>query len=231
MSHSKRHFSSKSKWKGFITMECKLTVQDIIGVFGEVSLLMDENKDYLCELDGAIGDGDIGLTMSRGFQSIKEYADSEEFGDIGSLLLQSGMTLADSAPSTMGTLFASGFIKAGKVAKGKTELYLEDLRDVLKEIEVGIMDRGKAKVGDKTILDALSPATISLEQSITNNEKMNEAIEKAYHAAVKGMNDTANMQSQHGRAGRYLEKSIGKIDPGATVGALFYKGIYEYISK
>lgn len=217
--------------EGVNVMEYKLTVRDIIGIFGEVSLIMDENKDYLCELDGAIGDGDIGLTMSRGFQSIKEYADNEEFGDVGSLLLRSGMTLADSAPSTMGTLFASGFIKAGKASKGKTELNLEDFRDVLKEIEVGIMDRGKAKVGDKTILDSLSPATISLGQSINNNERMNEAIEKAYNAAVKGMNNTVNMQSQHGRAGRYLEKSIGKVDPGATVGALFYKGIYEYISK
>ncbi len=212
-------------------MERELTIKDIIGIFGDVSLIMDENKDYLCELDGAIGDGDIGLTMSRGFRSIKEYADNEEFVDVGSLLLRSGMTLADSAPSTMGTLFASGFIKAGKALKGKTELNLEGFRDMLKEIEVGIMDRGKAKVGDKTILDSLSPATISLEQSINNKERMNEAIEKAYNAAVKGMNDTVNMQSQHGRAGRYLEQSIGKIDPGATVGALFYKGIYEYISK
>lgn len=212
-------------------MKDKLTIQDIIGIFSEISLIIDENKDYLCELDGAIGDGDIGLTMSRGFQSVKDYMADEEFAEVGSLLFRSGMRFAESAPSTMGTLLASGLIKAGKASKGKKELNLQDFYEVLKEIEVGIMERGNAKVGDKTILDSLSPATASLEYSINNNVAMNEAFENAYKAAVKGMNDTVNMQSKHGRAGRYLEKSIGKIDPGATVGALFYKGIHEYVNK
>ncbi|MEI3598656.1 MULTISPECIES: dihydroxyacetone kinase subunit DhaL [unclassified Oceanobacillus] len=212
-------------------MNDKLTIQDIIGIFSKISMIIDENKDYLCELDGAIGDGDIGLTMSRGFHSIRELTTEEEFTEVGSLLFRCGMKFVESAPSTMGTLFASGLIKAGKATKGKSELNLQDFYHVLKEIELGIMERGNANIGDKTILDSLLSATNSLEQSIDNNENMNMAIEKAYHAAVKGMNDTVNLQAKHGRAGRYLEKSIGKVDPGATVGALFYKGIHEYINK
>lgn len=212
-------------------MKNKLTIQDIVGMFGEISSIMEENRDYLCELDGAIGDGDIGLTMSRGFKTIKEYMAENKFDEIGSLLLQSGIKFAESAPSTMGTLMASGLMKAGMAAKGKTELDLKDFYEVLKGMESGIMDRGRANAGDKTVLDSLIPATSSLEQSITENDRLPVAIEKAYHAAVKGMNDTKDMQAKHGRAGRYLEKSIGKIDPGATVGALFYQGMHQYMES
>lgn len=207
-----------------------LKIQDMVGIFNEISDIMEENKDYLCELDGAIGDGDIGLTMSRGFRSIKEMLAVEKFEDIGSLLLKSGMVMANSSPSTMGTLIASGFLKAAKTAKGKEELSLSDFFTVLQAIEQGIMDRGNAKIGDKTILDALHPSTSALKTAIENNENFNQAIENAYLAAKQGMNDTINLQSKHGRAGRYLDKSIGKQDPGATVGALFYEGIHNYIN-
>lgn len=209
----------------------QLTIQDIVGMFNEISDIMEENKEYLCELDGAIGDGDIGLTMSRGFRSIQELLAMEQFVDIGTLLLKCGMEMANSSPSTMGTLIASGFLKAAKIAKGKSELNLSEFCTVLQEIEQGISDRGRANVGDKTILDSLNPATKAMEVAIENNESFNQAIQDAYLAAEKGMKETVNLQAQHGRAGRYLEKSIGKQDPGATVGALFYKGMNNFINK
>lgn len=207
----------------------KIEIIDIKGIFNEISDLMEENKNYLCELDGAIGDGDIGLTMARGFHAIRQMLEEEDFEDIGSLLLKSGMEMSNKSPSTMGTLIASGLLRAAKKTRGKKELDLIEFCELLQEIEEGIIERGNAKVGDKTILDALNPASKALMNAIEENKSVKKAVEDAVLAAEQGMKNTIHLQSEHGRAARYLEKSIGKQDPGATVGALVYKGIYNYL--
>ncbi|ARK30132.1 dihydroxyacetone kinase subunit DhaL [Halalkalibacter krulwichiae] len=210
-------------------MEETLTIDDFKGIFTIISGLMDEKRDYLCQLDGALGDGDIGLTMSKGFRGIKKHLSDFQENDIGVLLMQSGLEMANNAASTMGTLVATALMRAGKVSQGKSECTIADISIAFNAMVEGIKDRGKAQVGDKTILDSLSPAAKAIEEANANGLTLKEAVSNASKAAEKGMSETVYMQSQHGRAGRYLEKSIGHQDPGATVGAYFVKGFEEYI--
>lgn len=140
-----------------------LTVDDVKGILSEISSLMDENKEYLCKLDSALGDGDIGLTMSKGFRAVREELPNITEKDIGLIMIKSAGVMGEKAPSTSGTLMASALLRAGKVSKGKSELTLEDLVELYKAMVTGIMERGKAKLGDKTILDSFIPAVEALE--------------------------------------------------------------------
>ncbi|MBD1381999.1 dihydroxyacetone kinase subunit DhaL [Metabacillus arenae] len=206
-------------------------VQDIKNIFKEISRLMDSNKEFLCQLDGTLGDGDIGITMSKGFSAIKEASLKDKEQDIGSLVFSYGMIMAEKAPSTMGTLLASAFLKAGNQFKGKQQLSFNDFVIFIETMIQGIKERGKAQFGDKTILDSFIPALESLKNSAEKKENILQSIQKAHNSAEKGMKNTINLKSRKGRAARYLEDSIGKQDPGATVGALFFEGILQYVSK
>lgn len=208
-----------------------LLASDIKVIIRIASDVMNENKDWLIELDGAMGDGDLGLTMSTGFSDAADFVENLDETDIGKILMKAGFTIADSVPSTMGTLIASGFMSGGKVVKGKEELGLDEVTQMLKGFVDGIIKRGKAKPGEKTIIDSLYPAYISIQKAKEEGESLEDGISKAYSAAKKGLEDTKKMKSVHGRAAYYGEKSIGKQDPGATVGMLFLSSFDKYINK
>lgn len=208
-----------------------LTFDDIKNTFVEISLVMDENKDFLCKLDGALGDGDIGLTMSSGFSAVKDNFPNIPGVDIGVLLMKSGLVMSEKAPSTMGTLMATALMRGGKAVQGKSELTVEDFLTLIKAMVNGIMERGKASVGDKTILDSIVPAAEAIETAHREGKSLADAVNAAYAAAEQGMKKTIDMQSRVGRAGRYLEQSIGHQDAGATVGALFFKSFVNYVNS
>ncbi|WP_126428603.1 dihydroxyacetone kinase subunit DhaL [Brevibacillus marinus] len=212
-------------------MKETLNLHDVKNILNEISRIMDENKDYLCKLDGALGDGDIGLTMSKGFRAIIENLPNIPDENIGVVLMRSAIVMGETVASTMGTLMASALIRGGKVSQGKTELTVEDLHTVVKAMVQALEERGKAKVGDKTILDAFVPAMDAIEAANKAGKSLKEAINQAYEAAEDGAKRTIEMQSRHGRAARYLERSIGHQDPGATVAALFFKGFSNYINS
>lgn len=212
-------------------MKDTLSIHDIREILIEIGKVMDENKDYLCKLDGALGDGDIGLTMSKGFRAVTENLPNISEENIGVLLMRSALVMGETVASTMGTLMASGLIRGGKFSQGKSELNLEDLLLVIKAMIEGIMARGKCKIGDKTIIDSLVPAADAMEKAYEEGKTIRQALHSAYEAAEKGVQQTINMQSRLGRAGRYLERSIGHQDPGATVGALFFKGFVNYVDS
>jgi dihydroxyacetone kinase-like protein len=209
-------------------MKDTLNVEDITNIFNQIGRIMDEHKDYLCRLDGALGDGDIGLTMSKGFKAINQSLSEISNENIGFIFMRSAATIGETVPSTMGTLLATALLRAGKVSQGKQELTVQDLLFVMQAMVQGISDRGKSKVGDKTILDSMVPAVQAIETAHLNGKSIKEALESACQAAEQGAKRTIDMQSRHGRAGRYLERSIGHQDPGATVGALFFKGFSDY---
>jgi dihydroxyacetone kinase-like protein len=210
-------------------MNNALQANDLKKVFIAIKDLMETNKDYLCELDGALGDGDIGLTVSKGFRAIVEDQEAFDQSDIGLLLKKSGFVLAETVPSTIGTILATALMQAGNALKGKEELGTEELLALFSAMQEGIQKRGKASVGDKTILDSIHPAVQAVKEDAEKGLKLKDAIEHAHLAAQKGANQTIEMQSKHGRAERYFEKSIGHQDPGATVGALFVQGFYDYL--
>src|SRR5699024_7482004 len=192
---------------------------------------MNDNKEYLCQLDGALGDGDIGVTMNTGFTHVNLVLEEEEYEDVSELLIKSGTVMSDKAPSTMGTLLAFGFLNAGKNLKGVKEVNINNLYEFFINIAEEISKRGKADIGDKTILDSLVPGANAIKSEINNDDKpsLTNAIAYAYEESKNGMEKTKNMQSNKGRASRYLEKSIGKQDPGATVAKLIFEEFYNCI--
>ena len=195
---------------------------DVIKILQNLKQLFNDNKDFLVELDGKMGDGDLGLTMSKAFTAAgDELADTEET-DLGKIFMKAGMVMAKAAPSTMGTLMATGFMRGGKAIAGKSELSGPDLADFFQAFVSGIMERGKAKPGEKTIIDALKPAADTLTDSRAENTAT--ALQKALLAAEEGLESTKDMIAQHGRIAYYKEKSKGHEDPGATAGVILVKG-------
>jgi len=207
-----------------------LTVKDVKDIFKEIGTLMEQHKEYLCQLDGALGDGDIGITMNTGFSSVNASLENEDSTDLGELFVTAGTVMSDKAPSTMGTLLAFGFLRVGQTLNGVKHLDGKNIVVLFEGIANEIMLRGKAKVGDKTILDSLVPGLEAFQREIEKDEQnLLAAITIAYETSNKGMEETVHMQSNKGRAARYLENSVGKQDPGATVGKLIFEGFYETI--
>jgi dihydroxyacetone kinase-like protein len=205
-------------------MKESLRKEDVFQILEEISKIMDENKDYLCRLDGALGDGDIGLTMSKGFKAIVSNLPNLADQDIGGIFVQCALLMGETVASTIGTLISAGLLHAGKALSGKNELSKEDLILLFEAMIKGISGRGKAKVGEKTILDSLGPAAQAMALANSQQVSLKEMMNRALEAAENGVKETISMQSKHGRASRYLERSIGLQDPGATVGALMIKG-------
>ncbi len=186
---------------------------------------LQDAKEELIALDGAMGDGDLGLTMCKGFEAVCQEIDILDENDMGKLMMKLGMKMNSVVPSTMGTLISTCFVKAAPKAKGKTELTLEDLAAMGRAAVNGVMQRGGSKIGDKTMLDALHPAVCALEDAAANGKTIAQAQKEAYEAAISGVEKTKILKSVHGRAAYYSEKSIGKQDPGATAVMYIFRGI------
>lgn len=203
--------------------------KELIRMFYYMSLIMSENKDYLIELDSKVGDGDLGLTMSDGFLAAYQVVKDSNETDLGKLLYQAGKTMSMAVPSTMGTLMASGFMQAGKALKGKTDLSLYDIANLFGEYQVGVANRGKAKIGEKTFLDGLDPAVMALKENAAKDLSIKESVEAAVKAAQKGFEDTTTMVAVHGRAATRGEASKELWDPGAAVAVLMMQGLLNSV--
>jgi len=208
-----------------------LNEEDIRAIFLKIKDIMVEKKDLLIGLDGAIGDGDLGLAMSIGFTKVAEALQDFKEKDVGKIFMQAGVILAKNAPSTIGTLIATGFMKGGKVVQGREEIGLTEIFKMMDAFVKEIMIRGKAKPGEKTVLDSLCPAVQAFKLAQEKNKTLKEGLVMAYNAALQGVESTKNMVSQHGRAAYYQKNSVGKQDPGATAGMLIIKAFADYISE
>ncbi len=208
----------------------QLEITNVKELFSLLNRVIAENRDYLIELDGVMGDGDLGLTMSAVFKAADQFLSDFDGSDIGTMVMKTGMEMSRAAPSTMGTLMATGFMRGGKALKGATILELSGMAAFWKAFVQGIMERGKSSPGEKTIVDALYPVSESLEQSAAEGVLLSQAMTAAAAAAEEGMEKTKTMIAQHGRAAYYQEKSEGIQDPGATVGYIVVKTFSDYIN-
>jgi len=199
-----------------------LAKDDILKILQNLKALYNDRKDFLVELDGRMGDGDLGLTMSKGFTAAYDELKDTAETDIGKIFMKAGMQMAKAAPSTMGTLMGTGFMRGGKAVAGKSEISTADLADFFQAFVAGIMERGKAKPGDKTIIDALKPAADTLAQ--LKAQDIRQALPEAIVSAQKGLESTKDMIAKHGRIAYYKEQSKGQEDPGATAGVILLKG-------
>jgi len=193
---------------------------DVTAVLARAAAIMAEQRDALCALDAELGDGDIGLTMSKGFAAAGQAAAGGADRTPSGTLKAAAFALMSAAPSTMGTLIAGGFLAASKAAAGMERVDAPGLAKILRAFADGIAARGKSRRGDKTILDALYPALDALEAAEPGTP-LEATLERMAAAAREGAEATRDMQAKHGRAGRYLEGSVGHVDAGARVGAYF----------
>ena len=194
-------------------------------IITSISDIMTENKDYLVSLDQQNGDGDLGISMSSGYEAIKNYVIASEERDLGKLLMKCSSVFNEAAPSSLGTITAFGFMGMAKALKGKEEATFAECADALDAGLNKIMEKAKSKPGEKTILDALYPAIEVLKNS-DGSDKV-AALKSAAEAAAEGSENTKNMKSVHGRAAYYAEKSIGTLDGGSVVGKLIFEAIYK----
>jgi dihydroxyacetone kinase-like protein len=199
--------------------------QFLVNYLKNVSDIMMKHKEELILMDSIVGDGDLGLTMSDGFAAAYNSIANDENEDLGRLLYMSGRAMATAVPSTMGTLMASGLMQDGKEFKGKTETDLSGLYDLFKAFQDGVQHRGKAKVGEKTFVDGLNGAVISIKESLDSNQTYVELVNNAYDGAVKGYQGTVGMLAVHGRAATRGEASRKLKDPGAYVAVLLMESL------
>ncbi|MCL1811991.1 MAG: dihydroxyacetone kinase subunit L [Treponema sp.] len=208
-------------------MACeKLLLSDIKNIFGLLKEVMVSNKDRLIEIDGIMGDGDLGLTMAAAFGAAADEFPEET--DLGKVFIKAGMVMAKAAPSTMGTLMGTGFMRGGKAVKEKTELGIEEMAQFWRAFVEGMEERGKAKPGDKTIIDSLDPAASVLEKAAAEGKSLKAGFAEALSAAEAGMENTRTMEAQFGRLAYNQEKAKTLIDPGSEVGVLLIKTFADY---
>jgi len=193
-----------------------VTRDEVISWIKAYSQVIEENKEYLTELDSAIGDADHGANMQRGFQSVLAKLPAVEDKDIGTIFKTVGMTLISTVGGAGGPLYGTFFIQAGTKLHEKMELTLADWAAALEAGTSGVVNLGKACVGDKTMIDALTPAVQALNGSSGQELSMSEALKKSAKAAEEGMKGTIPLVARKGRASYLGERSAGHQDPGAT---------------
>jgi dihydroxyacetone kinase-like protein len=207
----------------------KLSLDDAKNLLAALKETMVSNKNRLIELDGVMGDGDLGLTMAGAFGAAADESAASTETDIGKFFTKAGMAMARAAPSTMGTLMGTGFMRGGKAVREKTELFLADMAVFWRAFVDGLEERGKAKPGDKTIIDSLEPAAAALEKAASQGKSLGEGFADARSAAEAGMENTRTMTAQFGRMAYNQEKSKTLIDPGSVAGSLLITSFAEYI--
>lgn len=200
---------------------------DISNILVFINRNIQKNRDLLIELDQKTGDGDLGVSMSKGFDSVTRHVATLKENDIGKVLLSISMIFNENAPSTMGTILSLFLTSAGKSLVGKSEASLCDLAQAFRSGTDKITEKTGSKAGEKTILDALLPAVAALEDH--SSSTFEDAFRCAARAAKDGSASTINMKAVHGRASYYGEASIGNIDGGSVVGSLLFESILGYI--
>jgi len=204
-----------------------LTKQQVVDWLMRCGEVFSRERDFLTQLDTEIGDADHGLNMNRGFNKVVEKLPSVADKDIGFILKNTGMTLLSSVGGASGPLFGTFFIRAAQAANAKQSLDLVELHQVMQEGVEGVVMRGKAEPGDKTMCDVWWPVVESLGQSAQQQLSMAEALQRASERAEQAVESTITMQARKGRASYLGERSIGHQDPGATSVMLMMKTLAE----
>lgn len=186
------------------------------------------NKEYLTGLDAAIGDADHGINMSRGFEAVQEEMRKATEGDISALLKKIGMTLIKTVGGASGPLYGTAFMRAAGPASGHARIDAHAAEAMLAAAIQGIKERGKAIAGEKTMLDALEPAYEAFVKCMEDRGSLPVCMEMACRAAEKGVEYTKTIKATKGRASYLGERSIGHQDPGATSSLIILRTLTDF---
>lgn len=193
-----------------------MNTSELIALISAMSRRMEKEKEYLTELDNAIADGDHGINMARGFAAAEQKIAGLGDQDIGTVLKTVGMTLVSVVGGSAGPLYGTAFMKSGMAMAGKNAMEIGDFLVCLKASVEGIMMRGKAVRGEKTMLDAMIPACEAMEKANADGKTVSEILNAGVQAAREGVEYTATIAATKGRASYIGERSIGHRDPGAV---------------
>ncbi|MGN7771424.1 dihydroxyacetone kinase subunit DhaL [Phyllobacterium sp. 22552] len=205
----------------------EITAANLISMFAEIAKAMAESKAHLCELDGVIGDADHGIAMDLGFSTVATNLAAPDItaADPTTVFNTAAKSFLNAVGASSGPLYATAFMRAGVSVKGKTVLTASDFADAFIAMAKGIQDRGKAEIGDKTMIDAWVPAAEAVESAKTQGASLAEILDKAGKAAEAGAEATKAMIASKGRSARLGERAIGHIDPGAASAAILIRAM------
>lgn len=206
-----------------------LTADDLRGMIGAIGAAIIENRDQLNQLDATLGDGDHGTGIAAGFEATLEAIQQAIQPD--EVLRITATTLMNRMGGSSGALYGTLFLKASLQVKGQGSLSPDTFADMWLAGNDGVMQRGKAQPGDKTMIDALSPAVDALKQAVDEGKSFIDALAKAAEAAERGTQATTQMQAKHGRARYVGERAIGHADAGAMSVSLMFRAMHEYWRK
>lgn len=188
----------------------------VIELLSAMQAAIDENAQFLTDLDAAIGDNDHGINMARGFKKVGDDLPGLASKDIGAILKKAGMDLVSTVGGSSGPLYGTAFMKAGAKAAGKNEIGMEDFLVMMEEAIGGVQMRGKAVRGEKTMLDAMIPALEAMKAAAGEGKDTKDVLDAGVEAAEEGVEYTKTIIATKGRASYLGERSIGHQDPGAT---------------
>jgi phosphoenolpyruvate---glycerone phosphotransferase subunit DhaL len=204
-----------------------LAYDDVLGWVSGFAADIEANKEYLTQLDAAIGDGDHGINMQRGMSAVLTKVEAAGEQDVGGLLKTVGMTLVSTVGGAGGPLYGTLFLQMGTAVGGKDELGPDDWAAALDAAIAGVQARGKAEPGDKTMIDALLPGRDAFKAALADGAAFGDALRRSADAAEQGMRDTVPLVAKKGRASYLGERSAGHQDPGATSSHLLLKAAAE----
>ncbi|MBQ7975997.1 MAG: dihydroxyacetone kinase subunit L [Clostridia bacterium] len=208
-------------------------INQLSDMFSAIGKRFAENAELLCEMDSKMGDGDLGLTMKKGFGSLPEIISNMDEENLSKKIRKAGMDMTDVVPSTMGMLMGTGISYGGKALADKEAIDAEGLVLFLEGFCEGVVKRGKCSRGDRTLLDAIGQAADDARELYNSNTSatLEDVCTAALEGAKKGVEATKDMVPKFGKAAVHANVSKGVADQGATAGMIMVQGIYDYITK
>ncbi len=203
--------------------------RELAAVFYGVSEAIEQQKDYLSELDGAVGDADHGITMSIGFLAVNSALSRLDLKSAtpSDVLSTAATAFLNAVGASTGPLYATALLRAANAVRGCSRLDRDFVRNLMDAVVAGIAERGKAQRGDKTMLDAWQPAAEAVHVACERGAPMDEMLREMCEAAENGAFSTRSMIASKGRAVRLRERSIGHIDPGAASASIIIRALSQ----
>ncbi len=206
------------------------SLEQLVSWLSKFTALVTANRSYLTELDSAIGDADHGSNMARGMAAVMEKTAAAPSSAVDELFKQVGMTLVTSVGGASGPLYGTFFLRFGGTAGAVTELDSAGLAAALRAGLGGIVARGKAELGDKTMFDAMSPAVDAFDAELAAGAELAACAARAAAAAATGRDATEPLVARKGRASYLGDRSAGHLDPGATSTAFLFQALAEALA-
>ena len=204
-----------------------VSTEDVLRWLEASQKVFAENRQQLTEMDQAVGDGDFGISMDRGFTAVQAELSANRPADLQSAFKNVATVLIRTMGGSSGPLLGTFFLRAGAACAGKSELVPADVVALFHAGVEGLQQRGKAAPGDKTMLDALLPAVDAMRSALEAGSGLTEILDRGAAAAEAGMRATITMQARKGRGSYLGERSVGHQDPGATGAYLLLKAAAE----